>query len=75
MYVRRGRERGEPGQAGHAALIEVMESLQLLQARARGRIVLEAVQYGFELIPILALAGEEFIEVEDHSSCRCFTFR
>ena len=75
MNLGRGGEGRDFRQVGHAALVEIMEALQLLDWEIGRGLVLEAVEHRFQLVPIPALAGDKFAEVENHSSCRCLTCR
>src|SRR5689334_2717905 len=69
------RKGHDPAEIGRGALVEIMKATQLLQGKLCGHVGLETMQHRFEFGPIRPLGGDEFSEINDHKSCRCFTLR
>src|SRR5204862_3982573 len=68
--LRFGGKRGDFREAGRGPLVEIMKMLQLFEVEVEARIVRQLVQQRFQFGPMPPLAGDKFLQVDDHGKRR-----
>ncbi len=68
-----GSERRNLSQIRRGALIQDVETLQLLNRHLAGGIAIQPVERFFERGPVRALGFDEAGKVENHNNCLCLT--
>ena len=73
--LRFGGKGDDFSQVGGGAFVKIMEEFQLRPGHPPVRLLFQLVENLFQFGPGRPLGFDEFVQINDHSICLCFTFR